>query len=214
MISAIIPAAGQSRRMGVQKQLLPFGATTVIGHIVDQLVLGGVGDVCVVVGHQADQLAEALASRTVRIVPNPDYRETEMLSSVRCGLRTLPPDCEAIVVALGDQPAITAELVRAMIEAFSSAGKGIVVPSYGGRRGHPLLFAKRYCSEILSDYDDVGARGVVATHKEDVFELSVPSSAVLSDMNYPEDYRRELARLAAEGNAAIIPSNRSEQPGV
>ena len=214
MICAIIPAAGQSRRMGVQKHLLPFGATTVIGHIVDELLRGGVDEIHVVVGHQADRIAEAMSGRSVHIVPNPDYRQTEMLSSVRCGLRALPSTCEAILVALGDQPAITAELVRAMIETFSSAGRGIVVPIHGGRRGHPLLFARRYCGEILAKYDELGLRGLLAAHPEDVFELSVSSSAVLSDMNFPEDYRRELARLAGEGDDAIIPLDRGEQPGV
>ncbi len=201
MIGAIIPAAGQSRRMGVQKHLLPFGATTVIGHIVDQIFQGGISDVRVVVGHQADRIAAALSGRPVRIVPNPDYRQTDMLSSVRCGLRALPPTCEAILVALGDQPAITAELVRTMGESFSATGEGIVVPAYGGKRGHPLLFATRYGSEILTSYDDVGLRGLLAAHSEAVFELSVATSAVLSDMDYPEDYRRELARLEENGGA-------------
>jgi molybdenum cofactor cytidylyltransferase len=195
MICAIIPAAGQSRRMGVQKHLLPFGVTTVIGHIVDQLRQGGIDEVCVVVGHQADRIAAALAGRPVHIVHNPDYRQTEMLSSVRCGLRALPKACEAILMALGDQPSITAELVRAMTESFSAAGKGIVVPIHGGQRGHPLLFAQRYCGEILTGYEEVGLRGLLAAHPEDIFELHVATSAVLSDMDYPEDYRRELARL-------------------
>ncbi len=121
-----------------------------------------------------------------------------MLSSVRCGIGGLPPDCEAIVVALGDQPAITTELVRLMITSFSASGKGLVVPMHAGRRGHPLLLAKRYCGEILTAHDRVGLRGLLAAHAEDLLELSVPTSAVLSNMNYPDDYRREVARFAKE----------------
>lgn len=182
--------------MGVQKHVLPFGATTVIGHIVDELLRGGVGAVRVVVGHQAERIAEALSGRPVGIVHNPDYHQTEMLASARCGLRALPDGCEAVLVAPGDQPAITAELVRSMIESFATSGKGIVVPAHGGRRGHPLLFAARYCSEIMTGYDEVGLRGLLAAHPDDVFELCAATSAVLSDMNHPDDYRREVARLS------------------
>ncbi|MGA2616687.1 MAG: nucleotidyltransferase family protein [Thermoguttaceae bacterium] len=196
MIAAIVPAAGQSRRMGQPKPLLPFGATTVIGHVVDELLRGNVDDVCVVVGHEADLVARALSQRRVRIVVNPDYRQTEMLASVRCGLRAVPPDCAAILVALGDQPAITAELVRAMIGRFAAAGAAIVVPLHDGRRGHPLLLAQRYRQEILTGYDQLGLRGLLAAHAEDVFELPVADAGVLADMDYPDDYRRELARLS------------------
>jgi molybdenum cofactor cytidylyltransferase len=100
-----------------------------------------------------------------------------------------------------------------MIAAFSSAGKGIIVPTYAGRRGHPLLFSVRYCGEILTDYDQQGLRRLLAAHPEDVFEFPVSSSAVLADMNDPEDYRRELARLAPRSDPAIIPLERGEQPG-
>ncbi len=197
MIAAIIPAAGQSRRMGVQKVLLPFGTTTVIGHIVDQLRYGGIAEIYVVVGHHAERIAWALSKRPVHFVPNPEYQQTEMLSSIRCGLRALPEDCTAILLALGDQPAITAAIIRCIIEGFSNGDRGIVVPVYRGRRGHPLLFARRYCHEVLTSYDDVGLRGLIAAHSEDALELSVPNSDVLSDIDHPEDYRREVARLAA-----------------
>jgi molybdenum cofactor cytidylyltransferase len=197
MIAAIVPAAGQSRRMGAQKALLPFGATTVIGHIVDRLRQGGIGDIYVVVGAHADRMAEALSGTPVHIVLNPDYRQTEMLSSIRCGLRALPEDCEAILLALGDQPAIAAKLIRAMTEAFAGSGHGIVVPVFRGRRGHPLLFARRYCEEVLSRYDEAGLRGLLAAHFEDILELCVPNAEVLSDMDHPEEYRREIARLGA-----------------
>ncbi len=73
MIIAVVPAAGQSRRMGVPKQLLPFAGTTVIGHIVDELCRSRIDEVCVVAGHQADRLRQALEARPVRIVANPDY---------------------------------------------------------------------------------------------------------------------------------------------
>jgi molybdenum cofactor cytidylyltransferase len=114
-----------------------------------------------------------------------------MLSSVRCGLRALPAMCEAILVALGDQPAVTAGLVDALVEGFRAGRHRIVVPVHGGRRGHPLLFSADYRPEILTQYDDQGLRGLLGAHPDEVFELPVSTAAVLSDVDYPEDYQRE-----------------------
>lgn len=194
MICAVVLGAGLSSRMGTQKLLLPFGGKTVIAHIVDQLLASSVDRVLVVVGHEGRKVGNELSGRNVMIVENPDY-ESGMLSSVRCGLSHLPANCSAILVALGDQPSITSQLVDKMLQAFTAAEKRILVPLYNGRRGHPLLFSTFYRDEVLTSFDDVGLRGLLHIHPEDVFELNVSSSAVLSDMDCPEDYRRELARI-------------------
>jgi len=197
MICAIVLAAGESRRMGVQKLLLPFGGTTVVGHIVSELNRSVVDTVIVVVGHDGDRVAEELSGRSVSIATNPNYK-AGMLSSVRCGLDALPKQCDAVMVALGDQPAISAGLVDEMVQSFGSTDKGILVPLYRGKRGHPILFSVGYRDEVLERYDDVGLRGLLRTHPDDVYELDVPTSAVLSDMDYPEDYQRERAGLGKD----------------
>jgi len=194
MICAVVLGAGLSSRMGVQKLLLPFGGKTVIAHIVDQLLASAVDDVYVVVGHQGRQVSAELSGRKVTIVDNPDY-ESGMLSSARCGLAHLPAQCSAVLVALGDQPSITSQLIDKMLLTFKAAEKRILVPLYNGRRGHPLLISEFYRDEVLTSYDDVGLRGLLHAHPEDVFELAVSSSAVLSDMDCPEDYKREIARI-------------------
>ena len=198
MIHAVVLAAGLSSRMGSQKVVLPYGGSTVVGHIADELLAGAVDGVLVVVGHEAERVREALGDRRVTVVENPDYR-AGMLSSVRCGLRALPDGCEAVLLALGDQPAVTSELVDEMIRSHTATGKGIVVPVCGGKRGHPLLFSIRYRDEVLSRFDDVGLRGLLRTHPGDVFELTTPNSAILSDIDRPEDYDRALARLECDG---------------
>jgi len=194
MICAIVLAAGRSRRMGVQKLLLPFDGKTVIAHIVDQLLASHVDEVHVVVGCQGKQISRELSGRPVSIVNNPNYK-SGMLSSVRCGLRELPQQWQAVLVALGDQPSITAKLIDQMLRSFATTEKGILVPLYHGKRGHPILFSEVYRNEILTHYDNVGLRGLLYAHRDDLFELSVSTSAVLSDMDCPEDYRRELASL-------------------
>ena len=198
MICAVVLAAGLSSRMGSQKLVLPYGGGTVVGHIADELLAGAVDSVLVVVGHEAERVRGALGDRRVTVVENPDYR-AGMLSSVRCGLRALPDGCEAVLLALGDQPAVTSELVDEMIRSHAATRKGIVVPVCGGKRGHPLLFSIRYRDEVLSRFDDVGLRGLLDAHPGDVFELTTLDSAILSDMDCPEDYDRALARLECDG---------------
>lgn len=210
MICAILLAAGRSRRMGVQKLLLPFGGRTVIGHIAGEILRSPVDHTLVVVGRDAARIAEALAGQRVTLVTNPDSGG-EMLSSVRCGLRALPPECDAVLVALGDQPTLTAELIGQVIDAFRAAGRGVVVPVCGGRSGHPILFSARYREEVLTRYADVGLRGLRHAHPADVLELIVTSPSVLSDIDCPEDYRRELAKLPGNHTRPIGP-RRAEEP--
>jgi len=194
MICAIVLAAGQSHRMGTQKLLLPFGTTTVIAHIVDQLLRSIIDNVYVVVGYERNRIAKELSGRPISIVTNPDYT-AGMLSSVRCGLQALPKKCEAVLVALGDQPSITSKLVDEMVQSFTRTNKGILVPLYRGKHGHPILFSELYYDEILTRYDNVGLRGLLHAHPEDIFELNVSTSAVLLDMDSPEDYQRQLTSL-------------------
>ena len=207
MICAVVLAAGLSRRMGVQKLLLPFGGKTVIAHIVDQLLAGAVGEVHVVVGHQAKRIGRELSGRQVSIANNSDYK-SGMLSSVRCGLRHLPQQCQAVLIALGDQPSVSSKLIDRMLRFFATTEKRILVPVYNGKRGHPILFSAAYRNEILTQYDNVGLRGILHAHPDDVFELAVSTSAVLSDMDYPEDYRRELALI--DENAGERPTTKNE----
>ena len=203
-ICAVILAAGQSRRMGAQKLLLPFDGRTVIGRIAGEILRSPVARTFVVVGADGARVAAALETERVSrkeafsFITNP-APEGDMLSSVRCGLRALPPECEAILVALGDQPSITAELVTRIVHAFGASGHGIVVPVYAGKRGHPILFSARYSEEVLIRHDDLGLRGLLRAHPEDVLELPADSASVLSDMDYPQDYLRELGRLAGKG---------------
>ncbi|UCG56751.1 MAG: nucleotidyltransferase family protein [Phycisphaerales bacterium] len=192
MICAIVLAAGQSRRMGAHKLLLPLRGTTVIGHIVAQLLRSTVDKIFVVVGHKGEKVAEQMPEGAVSIVTNPNY-QAGMLSSVRCGIEHLPQDCDAVLVVLGDQPSITSELVDEMVKSFAGTEEGVVVPVYQGKRGHPILFAERYCSEVSTCFDDVGLKGLLHAHPDEVFELEVASPGVLSDMDHPEDYKRELA---------------------
>ncbi len=176
--------------MGTQKLLLPWAGTSIIGHIVDQLLHCVLGRIIVVTGSDKMLVSRELAGRPVTLTHNPRYN-SGMLSSVRCGIRSLPADCQATLVALGDQPMINASLIDQLITAFATTDKQILVPSCNDQRGHPLLFSRYYFSEILTDFDDTGLRGLLRTHAQDILELKVSTPAVLSDIDRPEDYLRE-----------------------
>jgi molybdenum cofactor cytidylyltransferase len=193
MICSIILAAGRSRRMGAQKLLLPLGDRPMIARIVDEALRAPVDRVFVVVGPDGARIAEALAGRQVEFVTNP-APGAEMLSSVRCGLRAMPEDCDAVLAVLGDQPGVTADVIAAIVQAFHASGRGIVAPLYIGKRGHPLMFAMHYRDEILNHYDDIGLRGLIHAHPEDVCEVEFSTPNVMDDMDFPEDYERETKR--------------------
>ncbi len=193
MISAILLAAGKSRRMGPQKLLLPFGGQTVIGHIADQVLAAPIERVVAVTAQEGEAIRFTLVGKSLTFVVNPDVAG-DMLSSVRCGLQALPAECAAAIIILGDQPTIRAALIADLVQAFHSTRARIVVPSCHGRRGHPVLFSADYFAEVLTQHDGVGLRGLLQAHPSDIAELEVAEPAVLADMDCPEDYQRELSR--------------------
>jgi molybdenum cofactor cytidylyltransferase len=187
MICAIILAAGKSLRSGTQNLLLPFANQTVIGHVADQVIKSSIRQVLVVTAEQSEQIAAALKGKRLSIVINPDF-EGDMLSSIRCGLRALP-GCDAVMILLGDQSAIRSELVAEIIKIFETSNASIIVPTYRGRRGHPILFSTTYCDEVQKKYDGVGLRGLLSAHLEQVHEMKVDDAGVLADMDSPQDYQ-------------------------
>lgn len=200
MISAIILAAGRSRRMGRQKVLLPYAGATVIERIVAVLQKGTVDEIIVVVGHDADRVVSVLKHVGVHVVHNKS-NATGMLSSVRCGILAASPSTTGFMIALGDQPSIRPDVVASLISTFenpSPSTDAILVPTFQGHRGHPVVFAAQYREAILSRFDGVGLRGLLHAYAEQVRTIPVGHSDILRDMDGPEDYARELDRLARD----------------
>ena len=149
MIWAVVLAAGESRRMGTQKLLLPFGDTTVVAAVVRTAQASRVGRTLVVLGADRDAVRLELEPRGVEFAVNEDY-PLGMLSSVQAGFRALPADAEAAVVMLGDQPFLPSRVVDTVIGAYEEGGQGIVIPAFQGRRGHPVLIDLKYRDEVLA----------------------------------------------------------------
>ena len=194
-IYGLVLAAGMARRMGATKQLLPFGDKTVLQAVVDTLLGARLAGVAVVLGHDAEAVRESLRDRPVQFCVNEAYREG-MFSSVLCGLRGLPANASAALIALGDQPQIALTAVRAVLRAYREGDKGIVIPVVGGKRGHPVLIKlSRYQREILSLSGDQGLKPIVRGYPADTLEVPVDDEGILRDLDTPADYRAEVARM-------------------
>ena len=187
MIWALLLAAGESKRMGTPKQLLPFGLTTVIETALEHILASAADRTLVVLGAVHDRLEPLLKRFPVSLTVNPDFREG-MLSSVRWGIRHLPPEARAALIFLGDQPWITPETIDRVIHAFKTTGRGLVLPVHGKAGGHPLLIDLKYREEIESLNSAIGLRELLSRHFEDVCRLESGDAGILRDMDTPLEY--------------------------
>ena len=187
MISAIILAAGQSKRMGQPKMLLPWGDKTVLGNVIVTFREAGLQDILVVTGGGRERV-EALVGDSARTVYNSEFSRGEMLRSVQVGMAEFTPETEAMLIALGDQPQVQAESVRAVIEGYRESKATIVIPSFQMRRGHPWLIDKKHWIEIQQMKSPRTLRDFINTHANEIYYVSVGDNSILQDLDTPEDY--------------------------
>jgi molybdenum cofactor cytidylyltransferase len=186
-ISAILLGAGESKRMGVDKLSLPWGKKTVFEHCLENLLKSKVKEVIVVLGPKDQRLKGLSQSRKVKVVVNPLFRKG-MSTSIRRGLQLMHPRCQGILIALGDQPYLKTRTINALIRAFDPGKEGIVIPSFQGRMGHPVIFHHRYKKALLNLKGDVGGRSIVQKHPDDVRRVPVKSEGVVKDIDTWQDY--------------------------
>ena len=185
-VAATLLAAGQSKRMGAFKPLLPFGNKTVIGSCIDYLREGGVETIVVVTGHRADEVRATLATHNVRFAFNPDPN-SEMGASIAAGIRELPDTAEATLIALVDHPAVPARVVATLIDAWTN-GARLVIPTWQNRGGHPVLVDLDFKSELLSLSSSGGLRALFENHAREVQRVEVDSPFIARDMDTWDDY--------------------------
>ena len=187
MIWAVILAAGESKRMGRPKQVLPYGRSTILETVLDHVLASPVDGTLVVLGAAADKVAPLLAKLPVETIVNPDFR-SGMLSSVQRGIRALPASARAALIFLGDQPAVGPETSGRVLAAYRVSGRGIVLPVHAGRGGHPLLIDLKYRAEIDALSAGIGLRELLVRHPDDIFRVEIDDPGVLLDIDTPEDY--------------------------
>jgi molybdenum cofactor cytidylyltransferase len=192
-ICAIILAAGESKRMKVPKLLLPIGEKSMIENVIDNVTGSQVFHTLVVLGSYRDEIHDIIVNLPVSSCYNENFKDG-MLSSVQCGFRNLKMEYDAVLVFPGDQPFIKPEVINRIIETYRLTGKGIIIPLYRKKRGHPVLIDARYSEAVFALPDKEGLRSLSRRFADDVFELQTGSSGILKDFNTKEDYLNEINR--------------------
>ena len=187
----MILAAGESKRMGKPKLLLPYGEKTIIETVIDSVVRSKVKKILVVLGANREKIEKKIQNFPLKIAANPNFRRG-MLSSVQLGFQTLPENAQAVLVFLGDQPSISNAIINKIIDAYKETDKGIVLPVYKSERGHPVLIDMKYRDEVENLRSGFGLRALVYNHPEDILETKVETPSILRDVDDESDYKREL----------------------
>ncbi len=183
----IVLAAGESKRMKTQKLLLPFNGKTMIETVIENISGSLVNKIIVVLGSDHEEILKALSHLPVKSCYNENYKQG-MLSSVKCGVRALPEDYEAVLIFPGDQPLIPSKVVNLIIEAYRRSDKGILIPTYKNKRGHPILIERKYRNKIEQLDEKEGLRALAYQFADDVLEVETDSPEILMDFDTREEY--------------------------
>jgi molybdenum cofactor cytidylyltransferase len=187
-VAALVLAAGTSSRMGGQqhKLLRIVDGRPLVWHAVDAALGSRCTQVLVVTGCEAESVELALDLDQVSIVRNPNYA-SGMSTSLRCGLAALPTDTAAVLVLLADMPRVSAAHIDRILAAFDPGRPTIVVPTFQGRRGNPVLWPRCYFAELRGIVGDTGGRSLLETHAAEVLTVPIESDAILADVDTPAD---------------------------
>ena len=197
MIGCIILAAGESRRMGFPKALLPYPFTdgselTFLEHLLGVMNRSRASPIVAVLGHEEERIRSSVRETSwgrARPISNPRYREG-MLTSILAGIEAVEESpAEGALILPVDHPDVTPEIVDLLIDAYAGTPRPIALPVFQGRRGHPVLFARSVFDEIRRAPESVGARQVVWDHQEDLLEVEVQDPGIGRDVDTPGDYR-------------------------
>lgn len=192
MLAAVILSAGASSRMGRPKALIPYREGTFLEHLIEVTRHPRIGITRVVLGVDADDIRTTAKLDPSAVVLNPQWKQGQ-LSSICEGLRSLSGiETDGILLCPVDHPLVSANLVSDLIEQFYANRKPIVLPTFNGRRGHPVIFSNTLYGELLAAPADQGARAVVWAHAEDVQEVPTDEEGVVLNINDPDMLRHAV----------------------
>ena len=198
MISAIILAAGESKRMGNEnKLLLSFGGEALILRFVRSVCLSEVSNVHVVLGYQSDKIKEVLKDQPVNFVHNPFYMRG-MTTSIKTGIRASSIDSDGYMICLSDLPFASPKDFNILIRSFSffrnKGNKLVTLPKFEGKRGNPVIFSKEFRRKIL-EHQGEGCRGILEKHSCNIKEVIMKNGNLFNDIDAPEDYIKNVHKL-------------------
>ena len=170
-IGAVILAAGTSSRMGEAKQLLRLGGNTLLGQVLENVRGSRVNDIVLVLGHEAEKIKGMVSTVNLSVVINESYQQG-MGTSLRTGLAALSPGVDAALIVLADQPFIHPETLDLLMDQYMQSNAQIVVPTYKGFRGNPVLLDRSVFSEVMALTGDIGCRSIFGNHLEGIVKTA------------------------------------------
>jgi len=189
MISAIVLAAGTSSRMGSPKPLLTVGGRPLLEHVLETVRDAHVDDIVVVLGHEAERVRDRVSFDGARTVVNAEYKEG-MSTSIRAGVRAADPRSDGLLIVLGDQPFVASATIDALIARRNGSDAKILIPTYEGRRGNPVLLDRSLSEDVQSITGDQGCRAIFGRHTQGILEVPVEDPGILVDLDTPEQIAR------------------------
>src|SRR5206468_4302660 len=212
MISAIVLAAGTSSRMGSPKPLLTLDGRPLLERVLETVRDAAVDDIVVVLGHEADRVRDGVSFDGAHVVVNPAYIEG-MSTSLQAGVRAADPRSDGFLIVLGDQPFVQSATINTLIERRNGSQAKILIPTYGGARGNPVLLDRSLSEDVQSITGDQGCRAIFGHHTRGILEVPVDDPGILVDLDTPEQITRaeEVVRTgrSIEGLVAMTEHDRS-----
>ncbi len=190
-ITGIILAAGTGSRMGRAKQLLPYGATTLLGQVVQAAKASAIDQIIVVLGHEAKKVEEETDLSGIHVAVNHRYKEGQS-TSLTTGLATIDWDCSGAMFLLADQPLIDRHIIDTLIMAWQTSEKKILIPYCNGIRGNPVIIDRALFEAVSEIKGDRGARVLFDQYPEQIEKIDIQNPAILMDVDTEEAYHRLL----------------------
>jgi molybdenum cofactor cytidylyltransferase len=220
---AVILAAGMSSRMGEAKQLLRLGENTVLGQVLENVRSSRVQDIVLVLGHEAERIRERISTENLSLVINESYQQG-MGTSLQAGLAALPPGVDAALIVLADQPFIRPKTLDILMDQYMRSSAQIVIPTYKGFRGNPVLLDRSVFSEVMALTGDIGCRAIFGNHLEGIIKQPVEDIGILLDLDTTGDFelmrdfragsvREKVLMEAANRGGREIPDTVDSAPG-
>lgn len=202
-VSAVVLAAGESRRMGTLKQLLRIGSDTILDRTLNNVRASDAAEIVLVLGHAAESVEKTISTEQIRVVRNPDYQQG-MGTSLRTGLAAVSAGASAALIVLADQPFVRPETFNRLIACHRESRQQIIIPMYKGFRGNPVLLDRSVFAEVKGLNGDVGCRAIFGDHTEGICKLPVEDAGILLDI----DSRSDFETLGDAGSETGITGSR------
>tara|TARA_B100000809_G_scaffold146488_1_gene144043 strand:- start:92 stop:661 length:570 start_codon:yes stop_codon:yes gene_type:complete len=187
MISAILLAAGQSKRMGDENKLVKnFQGIPLIKHSVRNILASFIGELIIVLGHQKEIIEKLIdKNEKIKFVFNQDF-ESGMATSIKTGLNHLSEETEAFFICLGDMPMVNKDIFNLLIK--SKNNREIIVPTYKNKQGNPILFSKSMKKKIMTIEGNVGAKKILELNKDKILNIETNDQSITKNFNTLDNF--------------------------